>query len=267
MSSVTINCNEFGETIKEIVGLMMPEKKSTIIDMLKVFSKLSICSDDNDNLDKLFSESSDEYKKEIKRLVKECKDSICEGKDGKMTITCDTIRILLEEEDDNSYEEIKNECQKVREQLADNKEILDIISSLITKETYVDIKGDNTILEMMNNNLPDIQEESTPPNEPKLSPSLEGSNSRKIQVQGGVQDDDILEIIDGLDKDEILKRLKNINKEKFKPIIQIIGLMMKCTCDIDIDKKGGLSTTVIIIIVLAILLLLGIITYSFLKSK
>ena len=253
-TSVTINCNDFGDTMKEIIGLMMPGKKSDVIDTLKKISDLSICTD-IDDLDKVFSENSDEYRKEIKRLVEECKDSICEGKDKKMTITCDTIRIFLEEDKEDGYEKMKKECQQIRKQIDDNKDIVDIVSSLITKELFVTFSDENKIISIMNTNLPDIKEDG-----------VQGSG-----VQGsGVQDDKISKLIDetginNLDKYEILKRLKDIPKEKFNPIKQLIGLMMKCTCQIDVDKKGGLSTTVIIIIVVSILLLLGIITYFFLK--
>jgi len=258
-TSVTINCNDFGDTMKEIIGLMMPEKKSAIIGMLKLFSELSICTN-IDNLDDVFSENSDEYRKEIKRLVEECKDSICEGKDKKMTITCDTIRIFLEEDKEDGYEKMKKECQQIRKQIDDNKDIVDIVSSLITKELFVTFSDENKIISIMNTNLPDIKEDG-----------VQGSGVQGSGVQGsGVQDDKISKLIDetginNLDKYEILKRLKDIPKEKFNPIKQLIGLMMKCTCQIDVDKKGGLSTTVIIIIVVSILLLLGIITYFFLK--
>lgn len=203
MSSVTINCNEFGDTIKEIIGLMIPEKKSNVIGWLELFSKISICTN-IDNLENSFYESSEEYNEEIKRLFKECKDSICNGKDKIMTITCDTIRIFSEQEDIFSYEEMKKECQQIRKQIDDNKDIIDIVSSLI----------DETGLNIYEN--------------------------------------------------EILKRLKDIPKEKFEPIKQLISLMLKCTCQIDIDKKGVLSTTVIIIIVVSILLLLCILAYFFL---
>ena len=250
--SVTINCNDFADIIKEIIGLAIPDKNSEIIGMMNMLANMSLCADNLDIGEVLdnIEGSSEEYKKEIKRLMEECKDSICQGKDRQMTITCDTIRIFLEEEKDaNIYEEMKKECQKIREQLADDKDMADIVSSLITKEPYITF-NEHEIDYMMNENLEDVLDE--PSNNMIKNLPQEQSNIGEIMLN--------------LNSDEILKHLKDIPEEKFKPFKQILGLMLNCICQIDINKKeGGLSTTIIVIIVMLVLLLLSIITYFFLK--
>jgi hypothetical protein len=253
MNSVTIKCNEFADMMKEIINLLAEDNSSAILRVLSKISNVIVCSDIK-YTDTLFSEFSNDYKTEMKRLITECKDSICSNGDSKMTITCETIRIFLNEDEENAYDEMKKECQKMREQLDVDEDIVDIIFSLIGKEPYVDIP-ENVVDQMMNKNLPDS--ESLTQN---ISKSLLGS----VTVDN-IDDIDLSDVMNQFNQKDILDKLKNIDKEKLTPIKQLLGLMMKCSCDIDNEsspnnklspEKKGLSTTVIIIIVVSVLLLL-----------
>ena len=262
MSSVTINCNEFADMMNEIIKLLPSVNQSMIFKVLNGISNLIVCKDNNDMLSGLFDDDdSEEYQNEMIRLITECKDSICNKGDSKMTITCNTIRIFLDEDGENAYDEMKKECQKVREQLNKNEDIADIISSLLSKEGYLHIP-DNDIDDMMKKYLP--------------GDSSRQKSSLLLDNQTNEPNLDVSVVMNQFNQKAILDKLKTIKKEKLLPIKQLLGLMVKCSCDIDNEsspgnesspKKKGLSTTVIIIIVVFVLLFLSGMFYLYLQRK
>lgn len=251
MSSVKIKCNDFADTMKEIINLVSGDSSSVIIEFLSNLSKTFVCEDLTEQLISNFSDDfSPEYQAEMKRLISECKDSICKNGDSEMTITCETIRIMLEDGED-TYNDMKKECQKVKEQLDANKDIVEIIFLLIGKEPFVNIKDDD-INEIMNKSLPGLK--STPGF--KRTVSQQPLDLTSVSIDN-IDDIDLDNVMNQFNKKDVLDKLKTIDREKLTPIKQLLGLMVKCNCDNESSpKKKGLSTTVIIIIVVFVLLLL-----------